>query len=213
LPARKVPENELKLRGTYRKDRHSDASKPAPKRAATPKWKAPTYLDDLAKKEWRRLTKEIEATPGLLSGVDESLLGQACALYSRWQAAEAMISAEGVILWQTSQTRTGSSRKPIPHPAIKVSAQYSSAYRSALSRLALTPVSKQRAEVTPPPAPEKDLLDHFLDKTGPYAHFHPDYDGPEIEETDPYLAGGIEVNEWGVAVHKYKGRNNGQVED
>ena len=66
--------------------------KPIKKAPACPKW-----LDDEAKKEWKRLSKQMEQL-GILTEVDMSAFAGYCQAYARWKEAEEFISKHGAIV-------------------------------------------------------------------------------------------------------------------
>lgn len=75
--------------------------KPNKKAPACPKW-----LEPEAKKEWRRLAKQMEAI-GILTEVDMAAFAGYCQAYARWKEAEEFITQHGTIV------KTPSSRSRI----------------------------------------------------------------------------------------------------
>ena len=79
--------------------------KPNKKAPACPKW-----LEPEAKKEWRRLAKQMEAI-GILTEVDMAAFAGYCQAYARWKEAEEFITQHGTIVktpsgyWQQGWTR------------------------------------------------------------------------------------------------------------
>ena len=65
--------------------------KPNKKAPACPKW-----LEPEAKKEWRRLAKQMEAI-GILTEVDMAAFAGYCQAYARWKEAEEFITQHGTI--------------------------------------------------------------------------------------------------------------------
>ena len=63
--------------------------KPNKKAPACPKW-----LEPEAKKEWRRLAKQMEAI-GILTEVDMAAFAGYCQAYARWKGAEEFITRHG----------------------------------------------------------------------------------------------------------------------
>lgn len=72
------------LEGNAGHRRIDQAHEPFPEKAIPP---CPDFLDDLAKKEWFRVAKELY-TLGLLTELDQSSLASYCSYYSEWAAAE-----------------------------------------------------------------------------------------------------------------------------
>ena len=66
--------------------------KPQKKAPACPKW-----LEDEAKKEWRRLAKQMEQL-GILTQVDMAAFAGYCQAYARWKEAEEFITQHGSIV-------------------------------------------------------------------------------------------------------------------
>lgn len=66
--------------------------KPNKKAPACPKW-----LEPEAKKEWRRLAKQMEAI-GILTEVDMAAFAGYCQAYARWKEAEEFITQHGTIV-------------------------------------------------------------------------------------------------------------------
>ena len=80
MPNPRVPDNVLKMRGTYRPDRHGDADEKVELEEKPPT--APGWLGREAKREWRRICKLLTGK-GVLADLDRPLLAQYCTL---WQA-------------------------------------------------------------------------------------------------------------------------------
>ena len=57
----------------------------------------PPHLDDEAKKEWRRIAKELLQC-GLLSKIDRATLAGYCVVWSRWTKAETQLKASGLTI-------------------------------------------------------------------------------------------------------------------
>lgn len=55
---------------------------------------APAHIDAAAKKEWKRITVELEKL-GLIAKIDRAALGIYCQAYSRWEHAEKEIKKLG----------------------------------------------------------------------------------------------------------------------
>lgn len=79
---RPTPTEILKLRGTFRPDRHADSVKPEKKRPVCPKW-----LNDDAKAIWRQMVTMLERI-GVLSSVDGQTLTRYCTTWVRWRKAQ-----------------------------------------------------------------------------------------------------------------------------
>lgn len=66
-------------------------SEPKPKRKAP---RCPTWLEDEAKKEWKRMGKILEQM-GLLTEMDMAAFAGYCQAYARWKEAEEFITQHG----------------------------------------------------------------------------------------------------------------------
>lgn len=74
------PDNVLKMRGTYRKDRHGDPD-------TKPEWseeepEMPDFLDEYARAEWERVLAD--APVGVITKTDRMVLAQYCMLCSKF---------------------------------------------------------------------------------------------------------------------------------
>ena len=81
------------LKSTYRRDR--GAKNQAAPVAEMPS--CPPHLDDEAKKEWRRIAKELLQC-GLLSKIDRAALAGYCVVWSWWTKAETELKASGLTI-------------------------------------------------------------------------------------------------------------------
>ncbi len=66
--------------------------KPVKKAPACPKW-----LEPEAKKEWKRLAKQMESI-GILTDVDMAAFASYCQAYARWKEAEEFLTQHGTIV-------------------------------------------------------------------------------------------------------------------
>jgi P27 family predicted phage terminase small subunit len=100
--------------------------KPEKKAPNCPSWLLPD-----AKKEWRRLSKELEAM-GLLTRIDMAAFAGYCQAYARWKEAEEFISKHGSIL----KTASGYIQQI---PQVSIAQQNLKQMRNFCSELGLTP--------------------------------------------------------------------------
>lgn len=105
--------------------------RPAAKAPTCPKW-----LDDDAKKEWRRLAKQMEQI-GILTEVDMAAFAAYCQAYSRWKAAEEFISKHGSIV----KTPSGYWQQV---PQVSIAQQYMKQMTKLCEQFGLTPASRSR---------------------------------------------------------------------
>lgn len=110
---------------------NSREPKPEKKAPACPKW-----LEGEAKKEWRRLAKQMEAI-GILTEVDRAAFASYCQAYARWKEAEEWITEHGNIVrtpsgyWQTV-------------PQVSIAQTYLKIMNRIAEQFGLTPSSRSR---------------------------------------------------------------------
>ena len=113
-------------------------NKREPKPTGTPT--CPSHLDAEAKKEWRRISKELIAI-GLLTSVDRAALAAYCSSYSRWIAAEESIQKFGAVI------KSPKSGFPIQNPYVSVANTALDHMRKYAVEFGLTPASRSRLQV------------------------------------------------------------------
>jgi P27 family predicted phage terminase small subunit len=130
------------IRGTFRKDR-VNAAEPQPA-AAIPL--CPPHLDDEAKKEWRRIAKEL-VTLGLLTKIDRAALAAYCQCWSRWVEAEIKLKAMGMVVKSPNGYPMLSPYLPIATKALEQMQKFASEFgigpasRSRISSTAALPTA------------------------------------------------------------------------
>ena len=105
--------------------------KPTKKAPACPKW-----LEPEAKKEWRRLAKQMEAI-GILTEVDMAAFAAYCQSYARWKEAQEHIDSEG----STFETDKGYQQQT---PWVGIANTNQKLMLQAASEFGLTPSSRSR---------------------------------------------------------------------
>lgn len=78
--SKRVPDNILKLRGTYRPDRHGEEENKPTVDERLPE--APIWLNELAVDEWRRVTRVLDEAD-VLRATDMVVLAAYCNAYSK----------------------------------------------------------------------------------------------------------------------------------
>ena len=122
--------------------------KPTKKAPACPKW-----LEPEAKKEWRRLAKQMEQL-GILTEVDMAAFAGYCQAYARWKEAEEFITQHGSIL----RTKSGDVQ---PVPQVSIAQTYLKIMNRFAEQFGLTPSSRSRIiaeDITSGPADEMEAL-------------------------------------------------------
>ena len=105
--------------------------KPAKKAPSCPKW-----LEPEAKKEWRRLAKQMEQI-GILTEVDMAAFAGYCQAYARWKEAEEFITQHGSIV----KTPSGYWQQV---PQVSIAQTYLKIMNRFAEQFGLTPSSRSR---------------------------------------------------------------------
>ena len=105
--------------------------KPQKKAPACPKW-----LEPEAKKEWRRLAKNLEQI-GVLTEVDMAAFASYCQAYARWKEAEEFITQHGNIV----RTPSGYWQQV---PQVSIAQTYLKIMNKIAEQFGLTPSSRSR---------------------------------------------------------------------
>jgi P27 family predicted phage terminase small subunit len=122
------------LRTGHGKKRHTVQAEPgAPS--------CPRHLQGEARREWRRVCRELTQLE-ILSRVDRAALAAYCQLYERWSEAEAKVRELGMVT-ETAQGNT------IQNPWLGIANTALKLMRQYLTEFGLTPSSRCRIEVAP----------------------------------------------------------------
>lgn len=110
----------------------------------TPKFKpvippCPAFLDSVGRKEWRRLTPELERL-GLITSADLAAFASYCVAWSRLVASEKVLKREGM----TFETPNG---YVMPRPEISVSNSAMKLIKDFACQFGLTPSSRGRIQI------------------------------------------------------------------
>jgi P27 family predicted phage terminase small subunit len=112
----------------------------------------PEHLNEVARREWRRVTRELKAV-GLVSKLDRAALAGYCDAYARWVEASNNLQQFGLILKSPSGF-------PIQSPYLAIVNRSLEQMRSFMVEFGMTPSSRCRIEVEQPHVPNR--LDKFL---------------------------------------------------
>lgn len=124
--------------------------KPNKKAPACPKW-----LEPEAKKEWRRLAKQMEAI-GILTEVDMAAFAGYCQAYARWKEAEEFITQHGTIV----KTPSGYWQQV---PQVSIAQTYLKIMNKFAEQFGLTPSSRSRIIASDGgPADAADEMENLL---------------------------------------------------
>ena len=121
--------------------------RPLPKYEPKPKGvpKCPLFLEKAAKKEWRRIVKELSQIEGMLTAVDQTALAAYCQAYARWMEAEKVLSEHGT----TYQAETKYGFQLMARPEVAISRTALQQVRAFCSEFGLTPSSRGRMSLKP----------------------------------------------------------------
>lgn len=104
----------------------------------------PAFLSVRAKREWRRISKELFAL-GLLTRVDRSALAAYCDSYAVWQEAVEGLAKTGLII----KTQQGN---VIQSPLLGIVNRAKDQMHKFLTEFGMTPASRVRLTITAPEA-------------------------------------------------------------
>ena len=122
-----------------------NAHEPKPVAVVPP---CPPHLQGEARKEWRRITKELHAL-GIISRLDRAALAAYAQAWGRWCEAEEQLRKHGPIVKSPSGF-------PIQNPYLAVANKAMEQIMKMSVEFGLTPSSRSRIDATPP-APQDDL--------------------------------------------------------
>ncbi|QGT99515.1 Phage terminase, small subunit [Candidatus Syntrophocurvum alkaliphilum] len=127
---------------------------PKPKKQAP---RCPTWLEPEAKKEWRRMVKQLEQL-GLLTEIDMAAFAGYCQAYARWKEAEEFITKHGTIV----KTPSGYWQQV---PQVSIAQTYLKLMNRFCEQFGLTPSSRSRIVADTPDITE-DPMELVLFKGG-----------------------------------------------
>jgi len=127
--------------------------KPTKKAPSCPKW-----LEDEAKKEWRRLSKQMEQL-GVLTELDMAAFAGYCQAYARWKEAEEFISKHGAIV----KTPSGSWQQV---PQVAIAQKYLSIMKSYCQEFGLSPSSRSGISAENGGDSSDDMMENLLSLGG-----------------------------------------------
>lgn len=108
-------------------------NEPQPKKKAPP---CPNWLAPEAKKEWRRLSRQMESL-GILTDVDQKAFASYCQAYARWREAEEFLEQHGTIM----RTPSGYVQQM---PQVSIAQTYNKIMLKLAAEFGLTPSSRSR---------------------------------------------------------------------
>jgi len=114
--------------------------------------KCPEWLNEEAKKEWKRIVPELKRL-GLLTSIDGGALAGYCQAWGRYVEAEKKITEQGLVL------KTHSGYKQVI-PEVTIAQKYLQICKSFMVEFGLTPSSRSRISV--PNGQEEDPLEELF---------------------------------------------------
>ncbi len=132
--------------------RKISTAEPKPK---TENPKCPEQLDDEAKREWRRVIRELAAAR-LISKLDRAALAAYCQSWSRWIEAETKLKQHGVVVKSPNGW-------PIQSPYLAIANRAMAQMTTFLSEFGLSPAARTRIQVK---TDESESFDDFVKERG-----------------------------------------------
>ncbi|MBI9042904.1 MAG: phage terminase small subunit P27 family [Anaerolineaceae bacterium] len=107
----------------------------------------PRHLDDEARREWRRVVRELFEV-GLITKVDRAALAAYCQAWSRWVEAENDLQDQKLVLTSANGYR-------YPNPLIGIANTAMKDMKSFMAEFGMTPSSRSRVKVEKPEGPDE----------------------------------------------------------
>ena len=109
---------------------------------AVKKWqKAPEYLDDIAKEEWKRLIKILLDEKHDFTEKDTKALEGYCVSYSKFRRANAILSEKGFTMVSTNKN---GSEYEMQRPEVTIAKNSEDEMRSWMKELGFSPAARAR---------------------------------------------------------------------
>ena len=132
MPNHKKPTRLKKIQGTYRADR--DAGNEPEPTIEIPK--CPTFLKGEARREWKRISVELEQL-GLISQIDRAALAAYCSCWAQFAETEKLLQTDGL----TVVTPKGHVQQ---RPEVSIRRAALDQMKAYLTEFGLTPASRSR---------------------------------------------------------------------
>ncbi len=131
-----------------------NTKEPQPEKKAP---RCPSWLEQEAKNEWRRMSKTLEAM-GVLTQVDKAAFAGYCQAYARWKEAEEFLSKHGTIF----KTPSGYIQQV---PQVSIAQTYLKVMKDFCSEFGLTPAARTRINVDTEAVNTDDPMEKLLKVT------------------------------------------------
>ena len=125
--------------------------KPSKKAPPCPKW-----LEPEAKKEWRRLAKQMESE-GVLTDIDMAAFASYCQAYARWKEAEEFLTQHGTVV----QTPSGYWQQL---PQVSIAQTYNKIMTKIATEFGLTPSSRSRIVANDDEKSREDEVENLIEE-------------------------------------------------
>jgi P27 family predicted phage terminase small subunit len=135
--AKPTPTRLKLLKGTDRADR-LNRSEPSPQPSIP---RCPAELGEEARKEWKRITKDLHVL-GLLTSIDRAALSLYCDAWGRWIESLDSLKKYGVVIKSPNGY-------PVQSPYLAVANKAAEQVRLLLGEFGLSPASRARVHAAP----------------------------------------------------------------
>lgn len=135
--------------------RNVNISEPKPEKKAP---RCPAWLEEEAKKEWKRMAKQLEQL-GILTEIDMAAFAGYCQAYARWKEAEEYISEHGVVM----KAPSGYCQQV---PQVSIAQTYLKIMNRFCEQFGLTPSARSRIVTDSGDNKESDAMELLLVKGG-----------------------------------------------
>lgn len=115
----------------------------------------PKYLEGEARKEWRRITKQLQINH-LITEADRSLLAAYCQAYKIWVDATEKVNKHGTVIKAPSGF-------PVQSPFVSIANKQVEIMIKLASEFGMSPASRTRIKVEKPP--EEDPMEALISGT------------------------------------------------
>lgn len=135
--------------------RSLNRQEPKPEKKAP---RCPAWLEDEAKKEWKRMARQMEQL-GILTEIDMAAFAGYCQAYARWKEAEEYISEHGTVM----KALSGYCQQV---PQVSIAQTYLKIMNRFCEQFGLTPSSRSRIVAENGEDKESDAMELLLYKGG-----------------------------------------------
>ena len=126
------------LEGVHKSKIHRNEPKPIQPKRVPP---APSYLNNIGKREWKRIAKELHGL-GLLTNLDKTALAGYCQCYVMYIDATKKIQEQGVLV-------KAQSGFPMQSPYVSIANKAMVEMRKWLLEFGMTPSSRSKITIQP----------------------------------------------------------------